>query len=294
MKEARPEGKLDVRVVAGRNLPRRGFFGRGDSRVDLTLGMSKKQTQVDKKGGSSPEWNDRIHFAVGGLGKTQMHVCAVEMDSSISHKTIGACVIDLTEVFEDEEVDGWYSLTRHDKPAGDIYLEFTFTPKGGRTKPSKQDMTDEEEEENVPQLAPTKVTSSSTVASAPIMMHQDQSGSVTSFSAPSISSASTVPVLSAPMRPSLSDLRPYSSASMHNPELANKYAQKHGKKPLPAAPAQGLPATTMDNQSAYQTAQPPPPMMMGYDQTVMPGQVSMLQQQQQPIVAPSPIPYPQQ
>ncbi|KAJ2582726.1 hypothetical protein EV177_010264, partial [Coemansia sp. RSA 1804] len=122
-----------------------------------------------------------------------MHVCAVEMDSSISHKTIGACVIDLTEVFEDEEVDGWYSLTRHDKPAGDIYLEFTFTPKGGRTKPSKQDMTDEEEEENVPQLAPTKVTSSSTVASAPIMMHQDQSGSVTSFSAPSISSASTVP-----------------------------------------------------------------------------------------------------
>ncbi|KAJ2550981.1 hypothetical protein EV175_003858, partial [Coemansia sp. RSA 1933] len=293
MKEARPEGKLDVRVVAGRNLPRRGFFGRGDSRVDLTLGTSKKQSQVDKKGGSSPEWNDRVHFAVGGLGKTQMHVAAVELDSSISQKTIGTCVIDLSEVFEEEEIDGWYSLTRHDKPAGDVYLEFTFTPKGGRTKLSKLDMTDDDEEEDIPQLAPSKIGSSGTVASAPIMMHQEQAGSVSSFSAPSISSALTVPTFSTSMRPSTSDLRPYSSASMHNPDLANKYAQKHGTKPLPMAPAQqASPATTID-QSPYPTA--PPQAMMEYDQTVMPGQATMMQMQQPMIVvAPSPIPYQQE
>ncbi|KAJ2400028.1 hypothetical protein GGI23_002297 [Coemansia sp. RSA 2559] len=294
MKEERPEGKLDVRIVAGRNLPRRGFFGRGDSRVDLTLGTSKKQSQVDKKGGSSPEWNDRVHFAVGGLGKTQMHVAAVELDSTISQKTIGTCVIDLTEVFEEEEIDGWYSLTRHDKPAGDVYLEFTFTPKGGRTKPSKLDMSDDEEEENIPQLAPSRLSASGTVASAPIMMQHDLTGSVTSFSAPSISSASTVPALSAPMRPSLSDLRPYSSASMHNPELANKYAQKHGTKPLPMAPAQqqASPAATMD-LPLYPTA--PHQMVMEYDQTVMPGQATIMQMQQPMIaVAPSPNPYQEQ
>ncbi|KAJ2567169.1 hypothetical protein IW140_004594 [Coemansia sp. RSA 1813] len=293
MKEERPEGKLDVRVVAGRNLPRRGFFGRGDSRVDLTLGTSKKQSQVDKKGGSSPEWNDRVHFAVGGLGKTQMHVAAVELDSALSQKTIGTCVVDLAEVFEEEEIDGWYSLTRHDKPAGDVYLEFTFTPKGGRTKPSKLDMSDEEEED-VPQLAPTRLSTSDTVASAPVMMHHDQAGSMTSFSAPSISSVSTAPFLSAPVRPSLSDLRPYSSASMHNPELANKYAQKHGTKPLPMAPAQqqDSPVAAMD-QSPYPSA--PPPLMMEYDQTVMPGQASMMQMQQPMLVAaPSPMPYQQQ
>ncbi|KAJ1992547.1 hypothetical protein GGI25_000048 [Coemansia spiralis] len=291
MREKRPEGKLDVRVVAGRNLPRRGFFGRGDSRVELTLGTSKKQTQVDKKGGAAPQWNDRISFTVSGLGKSQLHVVAVELDGTISQRTIGTCVIDLTEIFEEEELDEWYSLSYNDKPAGDLYLEFTFTPKGGRTKVPKEE---EEEEEDIPLVAP-KGDADDSFASAPALMQHDQSSTMTSFSSASLASVATVPTLAGQMRPSMSDLRPYSSASVHRPELANKYAQKHGKKPLPVAPSaqnspivglEQAPLSSIQNQS-----------MLGYDQTVMPGQITMMQQHQQHVemmVAPSPMPYQQE
>ncbi|KAJ2286727.1 hypothetical protein IWW55_006900, partial [Coemansia sp. RSA 2706] len=105
MAQERPEGRLEVQVVAGRNIPRRSRFGRGDSLVALTLGTSTKQTQVDKKGGSAPRWNDRLSFLVSGLGKTQLHITAVEIEGSVNQKKIGSCVVDLTKVFVEEEVD---------------------------------------------------------------------------------------------------------------------------------------------------------------------------------------------
>ncbi|KAJ2503795.1 hypothetical protein IWW47_002834 [Coemansia sp. RSA 2052] len=105
------EGRLEIQVVAGRDLPKRGVLGRQNPAVELSLGTTKKRTQVDKKGGANPEWNDHVIFTVAGLGKTQLLVRAVEVESSVSAKDIGSCVIDLVKIFEEEEVDGaFYSI----------------------------------------------------------------------------------------------------------------------------------------------------------------------------------------
>ncbi|KAJ1849706.1 hypothetical protein LPJ70_000303 [Coemansia sp. RSA 2708] len=278
MAQERPEGRLEVQVVAGRNIPRRSRFGRGDSLVALTLGTSTKQTQVDKKGGSAPRWNDRLSFLVSGLGKTQLHITAVEIEGSVNQKKIGSCVVDLTKVFVEEEVDGWYSLTLGDKPMGDVYIEFTYTPKGGRKQPSKAHASEDEEEDMAFMVEPKQSrANSSTVASAPAMLQKDSRPPTSG----SISSTGPVPgsvAANVHMRPSMSDLRPYSSASMHSSELANKYAQKHGTKPLPAAPTMSAPPPGFEGNSGGFQSQ-----MSMYDQTLMPGQLPYAQVQQRPM-----------
>ncbi|KAJ2726309.1 hypothetical protein GGI07_000620 [Coemansia sp. Benny D115] len=272
------EGKLDVQVVAGRDLPRRSLFGRRDSAVELSLGTVRKRTQADRNGGAAPQWNDRVSFTVSGLGKTQLAVRALEIESSISDKTIGSCVIDLTRIFVEEEVDSWYALKFNDKPAGSVYLEFTFTPKGGR-KNIKKDPLLEEEEYSAFKPEPKLPKSSDTVASAPSLLQQG-SGPHTGDARPSPHLSAVSTLAPVPMRPSTSDMRPYSSASMHNPDLAIKYANKHGTKPLPSAPAVGFVAPGSIPDASMAMQQQPLPMA-GYDQTMMPGQAPFAAQQYQ-------------
>ncbi|KAJ2628635.1 hypothetical protein IW137_005360, partial [Coemansia sp. RSA 1287] len=198
----------------------------------------------------------------------------------------------------------WYTLTSNEKPAGDIYLEFTYTPKGGRKQPPKALMQDEEDD--TPFLLEPKQSKSSngTVASAPAMMQKDgrpQSVAAINTTTPILGSA----VANAHLQPSMSDLRPYSSASMHTPDLANKYAQMHGKKPLPAAPNMSAPNSGFEGgySGGFQS------QLSDYDQTMMPGQLPFAQQrpmsysgetlhmQYQGAMAPAPVPvqqYPQQ
>ncbi|KAJ1722756.1 hypothetical protein LPJ53_002854 [Coemansia erecta] len=273
MASKKVEGKLDVQVVAGRELPRRSLFGRRDSAVDLKLGTVNKRTQIDKKGGASPQWNDRVSFTVSGLGKSQLQVTAVEIESTVSSKTIGTCVVDLAKVFVEEEVDGWYTLKYNDKPAGDVYLELTFTPKDGRKNIRKDPLADIDSP--MFHTEPKLPRANDTVASAPSML-QEPKLPAESRPSPHLTPAS----LAAPiaMRPSMSDMRPYSSASMHNPELAIKYANKHGIKPLPPAPSPGMPMS-MTESAVPMAAQNP---MMGYDQTILPGQVPYMNQHQIP------------
>ncbi|KAJ2765041.1 hypothetical protein IWQ56_004258 [Coemansia nantahalensis] len=87
-------------------MPRRNRIVRGDMVISLMLGTSTKRTQVDKRGGATPQWNDDITFQVAGLGKTQLHVTALEADNSTKQHKIGSCVVDLTQIFDKEEVDG--------------------------------------------------------------------------------------------------------------------------------------------------------------------------------------------
>ncbi|KAJ2264117.1 hypothetical protein GGI01_000136 [Coemansia sp. RSA 376] len=279
------EGRLEIQVVAGRELPKRGLFGRQDSAVELSLGTSKKRTQVDKKGGANPEWNDHVIFTVAGLGKTQLLVRAIEVESSVSSKDIGSCVIDLVRIFEEEEVDGWYALKFKEKAAGDVYLEFTFTPKTGRKRLHVEPPREDDDDVRL-QVAPKVGNFSAATASAPSLppapyvgmtMARPQSAIV------GLSGSQTVPaggLAALGNRPSTSDMRPYSSASMYNPELAIKYANKHGKKPLPAAPSPATMSMGFDNSGGIPPASQHLPQQ-GYDQTMMPGQFFQANQQQQ-------------
>ncbi|KAJ2833988.1 hypothetical protein FBU31_001835, partial [Coemansia sp. 'formosensis'] len=290
------EGRLEIQVVAGRELPKRGLFGRQDSAVELSLGTSKKRTQVDKKGGANPEWNDHVIFTVAGLGKTQLLVRAVEVESSVSAKDIGSCVIDLVKIFEEEEVDGWYALKFKEKPAGDVYLEFTFTPKTGRKRLHVEPPRDEEEDDIRLQIAPKASNISAATASAPSLPPAPYVGMTLGRPQSAVvgtSGSQTVPaggLAALGNRPSTSDLRPYSSASMYNPELAIKYANKHGKKPLPAAPSPATMSMGFDNSGGIPPASQHLPQQ-GYDQTMMPGQFPQVSQQhQQQCAYPPPLP----
>ncbi|KAJ2448711.1 hypothetical protein GGF42_005010, partial [Coemansia sp. RSA 2424] len=279
------EGRLEIQVVAGRDLPKRGVLGRQNPAVELSLGTTKKRTQVDKKGGANPEWNDHVIFTVAGLGKTQLLVRAVEVESSVSAKDIGSCVIDLVKIFEEEEVDGWYALKSKDKPAGDVYLEFTFTPKTGRKRVHAEPPRDEEDDIRL-QVAPKAGNPLATTASAPSLPPAPYVGMAMGRPQSAISALSgsqTVPaggLAALGNRPSTSDLRPYSSASMYNPDLAIKYANKHGKKPLPYAPSPAATSMGFDNSVLPPASQQQLPMQ-DYDQTMMPGQFLPINQQQQ-------------
>ncbi|KAI8322810.1 hypothetical protein GQ54DRAFT_297195 [Martensiomyces pterosporus] len=301
MSGAPMEGKLEVHIFEGRNLPNRNRFGKQDSVVELAIGTTKKRTQVDKKGGANPRWNDRLYFTISGLGKTQLLVKALEMDSPSKFDDIGSCVVDLARIFEEEEVDGWYALKHKDRPAGSIYIEFTFTPKDGRKKPSKAALPEDDDLETIIPVAPKTSKQNEMLASAPSSSPGPNGPNASNRPhAPALepSGSHTVPpggMSSTGVRPSLSDLRPYSSASMYKPELATQYANKHGKKPLPVTPPVGCGNTgpPMAGNSVPTGMQP----VQNYDMTLMPGQfvpMQQQQQQQQPVYVSGPPPVPQQ
>ncbi|KAJ1965657.1 hypothetical protein GGI12_000604 [Dipsacomyces acuminosporus] len=307
------EGKLEVHVFEGRNLPNRNRFGKQDSAVELSIGTAKKRTQVDKKGGATPRWNDRLYFTISGLGKSQLLVKALEIDSPTRTEDIGSCVVDLARIFEEEEVDGtyklcsygWYQLKNKERPAGSVYIEFTFTPKNGRKKLSKAGAGEDDDLDTILPVAPKTGIKTESLASAPSTLppgpHRPNSlalGDSGSNTVPTSSMSSTG------LRPSLSDLRPYSSASMYTPELATQYANKHGKKPLPVTPPVcGPGASTIGPGAAGSLAAPvavapqapaSKQPMQGYDMTLMPGQFPPAQQQQQPVFVSGPPQIPQQ
>ncbi|KAJ1953568.1 hypothetical protein IWQ62_005964 [Dispira parvispora] len=127
-------GKLEIYVAEGRNLTNRDFFGKQDPFLEFTLDTIKKRTRVDKKGGSNPKWKEDLVFDVPHKVQSLTMRC---FDRDVSNNDdIGSSTIDLFRVFEEEELHSWFKIQRKGKFAGEIYLEFTFTPVGGRKKPS--------------------------------------------------------------------------------------------------------------------------------------------------------------
>ncbi|KAJ1980481.1 hypothetical protein H4R34_002442 [Dimargaris verticillata] len=131
---SRERGQLQVYVAEGRGLPNKDLFGKSDPYLEFHLGNAAKRTRVDKKGGSAPKWKEDLYFDVPPGTQTITMRCKDRDLSSV--EDIGACTIDLKRVFEEEEVHAWFKLQRKNKSAGEVYLEFTFTPVSGRKKPS--------------------------------------------------------------------------------------------------------------------------------------------------------------
>ncbi|KAJ1924634.1 hypothetical protein IWQ60_005081 [Tieghemiomyces parasiticus] len=127
-------GTLQIYVAEGRNLPNRDFFGKQDPFLEFNLGGIAKRTRVDKKGGANPKWKEDVYFDVpAGVSSLAMRCADRDISSS---DDIGAATIDLARIYEEEEVHAWYKMQRKNKFAGEIFLEFTFTPISGRKKPS--------------------------------------------------------------------------------------------------------------------------------------------------------------
>ncbi|KAJ1913505.1 hypothetical protein H4219_005184 [Mycoemilia scoparia] len=229
------EGTLKIYVLTGKDLPNRDRFGKQDVAVEFTVGTEKRRTKIDHKGGSNPRWMDTVLFHINGAGQTALMIQVLDVDTT-KNDEVGSCVVDLRKVFVEEELDGWQHLKRKDKPAGKIYIEFTFEPKGGRKRLNRPPPA-----ADVPGIPVNPMDS----ANAPVLENSSSSLASLNTAKHSVSSSNTAPasVLSASgqILPSRADLRPHSSAAMYRPEFAAQYATAHGKKPLPSTPPTGSP-----------------------------------------------------
>ncbi|KAJ1989898.1 hypothetical protein H4R33_001896 [Dimargaris cristalligena] len=180
-------GTLQIYVAEGRNLPNRDFFGKQDPFLEFTLGNISKRTRVDKKGGCNPKWKEDVFLDVPqGVQNLAMKCCDRDVSSN---DDIGSSSIDLFRIFEEEEVHSWYKMQRKGKFAGEIYLEFTYTPTTGRKKPSLHKLHG-------------PMASMATLNAVPYAAHSSTTGMVNNPVAPPTGSvrpfASTAPAASRP------------------------------------------------------------------------------------------------
>ncbi|PVZ98610.1 hypothetical protein BB558_005391 [Smittium angustum] len=243
------EGKLEAKVISGRGFPIIDRFTKRDTYVELTIDTLTKKTLVDHKSGNNPVWNDTIVFDISGPGKNSMLIKLKEPGRQNTEVCSG--IIDLRKAYKEEEVDDWYPLTKKNKPAGSIYIEFTFTPKGGRKNPTKvQQMS---ELSLVPPIAPPIQSSPSVNASAPITIPITPNGIPPSQQLAEkiemISITNKIPKnnrKSSHHSPSITQTKlnqkvSYGASMGPNknpsvPDFSLQYALANGKKPLPRKP----------------------------------------------------------
>ncbi|OMJ24254.1 hypothetical protein AYI70_g1709 [Smittium culicis] len=261
-----PEGKLEAFVISAKDLPVIDRFSKKDTYVELTIDNSKKKTLIDHKGGSNPKWSDRLAFNISGLGKQSLLI-QVKESGKMSGDEICSGFVDLRKVYEEEELDGWYPLTKKNKPAGSIYIEFTFTPKEGRKK--KSIIHQIKSLSIVPPVEPPKPSAApSSLATAPVtteffnqlnastdhsnntrkskaqFLNVNSNSTIDTFTKVSIpaqnlpiSNTSQFPISKKPESQNLynnAENRP--STSIEVPDYASQYALANGKKPLPRKP----------------------------------------------------------
>jgi len=107
------------------------FLGTLDPYCQIILGHKKVKTQVCKKGGSSPIWNDSLT-----LKKEDESVCTLELkdkETLIPDGTIGRVQIDLDEVVVNKKLSRWYDVMNKDEIMGQILVESYFTPENLET-----------------------------------------------------------------------------------------------------------------------------------------------------------------
>ncbi|OMJ27912.1 hypothetical protein AYI69_g2634 [Smittium culicis] len=261
-----PEGKLEAFVISGRDLPVIDRFSKKDTYVELTIDNSKKKSLIDHKGGSNPKWSDRLAFNISGLGKQSLLI-QVKESGKMSSDEICSGIVDLRKVYEEEELDGWYPLTKKNKPAGSIYIEFTFTPKEGRKK--KSIIHQIKSLSIVPSVEPPKPSAApASLATAPVtteffnqlnastdhsnntrknkaqFLNVNSNNNIDTFTQVSIpaqnlpiSNTSQFPISKKSESQNLinnTENRP--TTSIEVPDYASQYALANGKKPLPRKP----------------------------------------------------------
>ena len=99
-------GELVVKPIAGRNLSVKEKFGKQDVFVEFTCGQEKRQSRVDKNGGTKPVWNDIIKFE---LKKGISHLAIKVICSSNvrgERRLIGEALLDLEKVLRLYTHDG--------------------------------------------------------------------------------------------------------------------------------------------------------------------------------------------
>jgi len=92
----------------------------------IIVGVSKFNSQICKKGGKHPHWNDSI--TVPFQNESTMILELMDKDRITKDDIIGGCSINITEL--QSGGSRWYPLFYKNKPAGEILLEASFEGEG--------------------------------------------------------------------------------------------------------------------------------------------------------------------
>ncbi|KAI9860473.1 MAG: hypothetical protein M1813_006132 [Trichoglossum hirsutum] len=120
-------GTLVVIVDRAKNLPNRKKIGKQDPYCAARLGKEAKKTEVDKRGGQTPKWDQELRFVVhDSADYCQLKVSVFNDDKKT--ELIGETWVSLEAVVVPGggQNDLWHTLNSKGKYAGDIRIEMTY------------------------------------------------------------------------------------------------------------------------------------------------------------------------
>ncbi|KAJ7220105.1 C2 domain-containing protein, partial [Mycena pura] len=114
-------------VLKARNLIDK-YFWKQDVFAQVKLNGDAKRTQVDVKGGQTPEWDEEIRVPILKDAHERNRKLEVSCWAKEPRKeeNIGTGIVDLTETLKTGEFDDWVRLDVSGVVRGEIYLEMTF------------------------------------------------------------------------------------------------------------------------------------------------------------------------
>ena len=92
------------------------------------IGSQRFNSQICKKGGKHPMWNDAISVPIANENKIIVEV--MDKDKITKDDVIGSFTIDVQELASQQHTNKWYPLFYKNKPAGEILLDTDFRGDG--------------------------------------------------------------------------------------------------------------------------------------------------------------------
>lgn len=105
------------------------WIGKMDPYCAFIVGNKRINTQVCKKGGKHPHWNDSVSIPITTESKITVEL--MDKDKITKDDHIGSFMIDLQEIETTGKLSKWYPVYYKNKPAGEILLETLYEGYGG-------------------------------------------------------------------------------------------------------------------------------------------------------------------
>jgi len=115
-----------------------------DPYCTITFKNNKYKTKVCDKAGKKPKWTDEFTLEVESP-TDEMTLRCWDQDLTTSD-AIGFTKIKMSSLMINCGIEDWFTIMFDNKPAGEIFISTTFTPKGGNEYENMKKRHDEEVE----------------------------------------------------------------------------------------------------------------------------------------------------
>lgn len=172
-------GSFIIRPIEANLTHNTDLLGKMNPYCSFMVGNSKIKSQICKKGGKHPHWNDTVTLPVTNESKILVEL--MDKDKITHDDVIGSFILDLNEVQSTGQVNKWYPLSYKNKAAGEILLEAVFQPDGAFTSYEGQNQYYRQEEQMLtaqPGLIQEEVITTTTTAQPAVIQEEVTQASV--------------------------------------------------------------------------------------------------------------------